>query len=212
VAGDQRGEGVADLAGRRTRIWEVVFSERGAAEISDLVGDDDATRRERSEPREMIYDGANTFIHVGDHWTAFFLGDREDPRSPTDPLWPLDALFGARDDAVEIGQEAVRGLAATRCRLTVDLARADEAAPAGVSVPGGPYSALLRMPAEVWLDEAGAARRISVNTQTRPTAGEKPTWYVCELWDFGVAADITPPGPDEIVEPREVSWDAPAGS
>jgi hypothetical protein len=76
---------------------------------------------------------------------------------------PLDALWGARGDAVEIGQEAVRGVATTRCRLTVDLARADAALPAGVSVPAGPYRALTRMPAEVWLDAAGLARRVAVS-------------------------------------------------
>jgi hypothetical protein len=28
-------------------------------------------------------------------------------------------------------------------------------------------------------------------------------WSIVELWDFGVAADITPPGPDELLTPRE---------
>jgi len=211
-AGDRRGEGATDLAGRRTHIWEVPFSERGAAEISDMVGDDDAVRRERSEPQEMIYDGANTLLHVAGRWTGFFLGDREDPRGINDPLWPLDALFGPRDDAEQIAPETVRGVLTTRYRLTIDLALADAAAPSGVSVPSGPYRALLRMPTEVWLDEAGLARRISVCTETRPIDSDKPTWSVCELWDFGIAVDITPPGADEIVEPREVSWDAPEGS
>lgn len=187
-AGDRRGEGVADLAGRRTHIWEVPFSERGAAEISDMVGDDDAVRRERSEPQEMIYDGANTLIHVADRWIGFFLGDREDPRGLNDPLWPLDALFGARDDAAEIAQETVRGAVTTRCRLTIDLALADAAAPTGVSVPTGPYRALLRMPAEVWLDEAGLARRISVNTQTRSTPGSARSGAPHQGVVFGVRA------------------------
>ena len=56
---------------------------------------------------------------------------------PYYPLWPLDALFGASDNAAEIGPEAVRGVPATRYRLTVDLGRADAALPAGVSVPRG---------------------------------------------------------------------------
>jgi hypothetical protein len=33
----------------------------------------------------MIYDGANTFIRVAGRWTAFLLGDREDPRGLYDP-------------------------------------------------------------------------------------------------------------------------------
>lgn len=205
--GDLRGEGVADFAARRARMWEVPFSERIAAEISDLRGDDDAVRREFSEPREMIYDGANTFIRVAGRWTGFFLGDREDPRGVNDPLWPLDALFGARDDAVEIGPDVVRGVAVTRYHITVDLAVADAKVPAGVSVPGGPYRALRRLPAEVWLDEAGLVRRVAVSRETRASDGENRTWAVCELWDFGVAVDITPPLPGEITPPGEVSWD-----
>lgn len=68
---------------------------------------------------------------------------------PNDPLWPLDALFGASEDGVEIGPQAVRGVPATRCRVTVDLARADAALRAGASVPSGPYRSLSRLPAEV---------------------------------------------------------------
>ncbi len=67
---------------------------------------------ELAEPQEMIYDGANTYLRVADTWTGFFLSDRDGPRTVNDPLWPLDALFGARD-AVEVGPEVVRGVTAT---------------------------------------------------------------------------------------------------
>jgi hypothetical protein len=90
----------------------------------------------------------------------------------------------------------------TRCRLVVDLARADAALPAGVSVPSGPYRSLSRLPAEVWLDAAGLARRISVNSDPAAAADEQ-VWSVVELWDFGVAAGITPPGPGEVLAPSE---------
>ncbi len=33
----------------------------------------------------MIYDDVNTFIRVAGRRTAFFLGDREDPRGLNDP-------------------------------------------------------------------------------------------------------------------------------
>ena len=60
-------------------------------------------------------------------------------------MWPLDALFGANDDGVEVGPDAVRGVPATRYRLTVDLARAD-----AVDVsPPGPGEVLLT-PAEAY--------------------------------------------------------------
>ncbi|HEX4061128.1 MAG TPA: hypothetical protein VHY58_08910 [Streptosporangiaceae bacterium] len=34
-------------------------------------------------------------------------------------------------------------------------------------------------------------------------------WTITELWDFGVTADITAPRPDEVVAPRDVTWDEP---
>jgi hypothetical protein len=98
------------------------------------------------------------------------------------------------------GPQAVRGGPATRCRLTVDLARADAARPAGVSVPSGPYRSLRRLPAEVWLDAAGLARCIAVNYEPA-AAADAQVWAIVELWDFGLAVDITPPGPDELLAP-----------
>jgi hypothetical protein len=114
----------------------------------------------------------------------------------------LDALFGASEDAAEIGPETVRGVPATRCRLTVDLARADAALPSGVSVPAGPYRSLSRLPAEVWLDADGLACRISVSSEPA-AAADAQVWSVVELWDYGLAVDITPPRPDEVLAPAE---------
>jgi hypothetical protein len=201
-AADRRCEGVADLAARRARVSQsLFFTDRATAALSEL-SDDDRGLRERVEQSEMIYDGANAYVRVADSWTGFFLVDSRGPRGPNDPLWPLDALFGASDDAVEIGPEAVRGVPATRCRLTVDLARADAALPAGVSVPSGPYRSLSQLPAEVWLDVAGLARRISVSSEPA-AAADAQVWSIVELWDYGVAVDITPPGPDELLAPAE---------
>jgi hypothetical protein len=198
-AADRRCEGVADLAVRRARVSQSLFFTDGAT--AALAGHrDDPGAWDLPGNSEMIYDGANAYVRVAGRWTGFFLADPGGPRGPNDPLWPLDALFGASGDAVEIGPEAVRGVPATRYRLTVDLARADTALPAGVSVPSGPYRSLSALPAEVWLDAAGLARRISVNSEP-DTANA--VWSIVELWDFGVAADITPPGPDELLAPAE---------
>jgi hypothetical protein len=193
---------VADLAGRRARVLQsLVFTDGFTAKvIEDSHGDSGFL--ERIKQVEMIYDGANAYNRVADSWTGFFLVDSSGPRGVTDPLWPLDALFGASDDAVQIGSEVVRGVPVTRCRLTVDLARADAALTAGVSVPSGPYRSLGALPAEVWLDAAGLARRISVCSE--PTdAADKQVWSIVELWDFGAAVDITPPRPDEVLAPAE---------
>jgi hypothetical protein len=202
-AADRRCEGLADFAARRARVSQSLFFTDGAtAAFMDDHRDDDPGPAGLPGDTEMIYDGANAYLQVGGRWTGFFLADPGGPRGPNDPLWPLDALFGANGDVVEIGSEAVRGVPATHYRLTVDLARADAALPAGVSVPAGPYRSLRSLPAEVWLDAAGLARRISVKSE--PTAvADAQVWSIVELWDFGVAADITPPGPDEVLAPAE---------
>ena len=204
-AADQRCEGVADFAARRARVAQAVMFTSGAtAEFMAKHQDDDryGDLHELGEPQEAIYDGANTYLRVGGNWTGFFLGDPGGPRGVNDPLWPLDALFGARD-AVEIGADPVRGVSATHYRVTIDLARADAALPAGVMVPAGPYRRLSQIPAEVWLDADGLARRIAVMTD--PTAGDDgtPMWSIVELQDFGVLADITPPDRGEVVSPRD---------
>jgi len=200
-AADRRCEGVADLAARRARVSQsLFFTDRATAALTGLDGDNSGLR-DLVEHSEMIYDGANAYVRVAGSWTGFFLADPAGPRGLTDPLWPLDALFGASDDAEQIGPQAVRGVPATRYRLTVDLARADAALPAGISVPSGPYRSLTRLPAEVWLDAAGLACRISVSSD--PAAADAQVWSIVELWDWGVAVDVTPPGPDEILTPAE---------
>jgi hypothetical protein len=200
-AGDRRCEGIADLAARRAAVSQAMFftDEATAALASDSGDETDAG--ELPDHFQMIYDGANCYIRAVAGWTGFSLVDPGGPRGPNDPLWPLDALFGANSDVAEAGPEVVRGVTATRYRLTVDLIQADAALPAGVSVPAGPYRALRTLPAEVWLDEVGLARRISVNSD--PVAPGEPVWSVVELWDFGVTADITVPRADEILTPAE---------
>jgi hypothetical protein len=202
AAADRRCEGVADFAARRARVSQsLFFTDRATAALTSQPGDDPGERGLPGDS-EMIYDGANAYIRVAGRWTGFFLANPGGPRGLNDPLWPLDALFGASSDAVEIGPEAVRGVTVTRHRLTVDLARADAALPAGVSVPSGPYRSLRALPAEVWLDADGRARRISV-MNPEPGTADAQTWLVTELWDFGVVAGITPPETDEVLAPAE---------
>ncbi|HEY2506553.1 MAG TPA: hypothetical protein VGI58_08550 [Streptosporangiaceae bacterium] len=199
---DRRCEGIADLSERQAHVWQVPMGTVGLAaqfieEHQDTSSQDLA---ELGEPQEMVYDGANAYIHVEGNWTGFFLGDRDRPRTVNDPLWPLDALFGARE-AAEIGAEEVRGVPVARYRVVIDLGRADAALPAGVTVPTGPFRDLSQIPAEVWLDSAGLCRRIAVVTERPAPDDQEPTWSIVELWDFGIRADIVPPTSAEVVPP-----------
>ncbi|WP_074946716.1 hypothetical protein [Jiangella alba] len=122
------------------------------------------------------------------------LGDRLGPRGHHDPLWPLDALFGANDDVVEAGPDTIRDVTTTHYRLTVDLAAADEHLPAGIAMPEGPFRRMRRLPAEVWLEDAGLARRVAIQN----ASGNRQIWQVLDLWHFGVEVTITLPDADQI--------------
>jgi hypothetical protein len=199
-ARDRRSEGVADLRARRARVVAASFLTDRYADLFAAAGagraEDDA-----DGAREEVYDGAACYVRVGDSWTIFGgLVDPHGPRGPNDPLWPLDALFGAGDDEVAVGTEQVRGEATMRYQLDVDLGLADARLAAGVSVPAGPYRALSRLAAEVWLDSGGLARRVAVASDPTATP-ERQIWAVVELWDFGLPVEISPPDHDDVVAP-----------
>lgn len=97
-----------------------------------------------------------------------------------DPSRALGYLRSVADDVRSEGGDRVRGYKATQYRATVDLSRA-----------GGPEGHLL--PLEVWVDEPGRVRRLRY-----PLLGEPETTIVWELYDFGVAVNLTPPPPEKV--------------
>jgi hypothetical protein len=151
---------------------------------------------------ENVYVGGATYTHVADEgWADFRGGDRNGPTSIDNPLWLLDALLGARDDAVELGTDDVRGTPTSHLRLTIDLASADDQLTTGIMAPGPqPYRFLRQLPAEVWIDEQGLVRRMSY--QSEPAgAGRGEWWQTTELWDFGLDVQIEIPTEDELIAP-----------
>ncbi len=190
---DRLTEGVVDFAARRALVSERLLS--GSLQ-DDLQSAPEAFIR----PRELLYDGAIQLMRSGDSWLAFTDVERDGPRSHLDPLWPMDALFGAGDDVIVAGTDTIRDVTTTHYQFTVDLVAADDRLLTGIEVPEGPLRRLRRLPAEVWLDDAGRARRIAIQN----AAGDRQVWKVLELWDFGVAVAITPPGPDQVTTPDPV--------
>jgi hypothetical protein len=187
---DRLGEGVVDFAARLARASRVLLPGHMQENMPNVP---EALTR----PREVIYDGATELMRSGDSWVVFGRADRDGPRGHDDPLWPLDALFGASDDIVEMGTDLAGDISTTHYRLTVDLAAADEFLPAGIGMPEGPFRRLRQLPTEVWLDSAGLARRIGIQN----AAGNRQVWKVLEFWDFGVPVTITPPDPGQITTP-----------
>ena len=92
-----------------------------------------------------------------------------------------------------LGEEAVRGVPANRYRLTLDLARMIETAPAD-------DRAALRKeleerktktePVEVWIDDAGLARRVRFTVDSDDVT--------IDFFDFGIDVDIEAPPADQV--------------
>ncbi|WP_106535479.1 hypothetical protein [Haloactinopolyspora alba] len=212
--GGMRFEGVVDFAQNRADLFgspvaEGMITEGMADKIAglpDMNPDMYISVRLATERHRTIHDGAREFSCVDDQWIEWLGETGDGARRHIDPQWPLDALFGANDDAVEVAHEPVRETDTVRCRLTLDLWRADERLPAGVTAPEGPLRRLREIPAEVWLDSSGRARRIAVaaHPSNATSAPDSWIWNVTELWDFGVAVTITPPSPDQVreIDPR----------
>lgn len=187
---DRLGEGVVDFAARLAQVSRLFVPGHMQENLQNVP-------EALSRPREMLYDGATELMRSGDSWVLFAGGDRDGPRDHNDPLWPLDALFGASDDIIEVGTDTIRGVSTTHYRLAVDLAAADEHLPTGIVMPEGPFRRLRQLPTEVWLDDAGLARQIAIQN----AVGNRQVWKVIEFWDFGVPVAITPPDAGQIVTP-----------
>lgn len=85
-----------------------------------------------------------------------------------DPAQMLDALRGVAGEVVDEGPDEVRGVATTRYRATVDLAKALEAAPTEQRAQleaqlEGLDADLAEIPVQVWIDGDGLARRLAMD-------------------------------------------------
>ena len=199
---DRLGEGVVDFAARLAQTFQTLMAGRMPENLQGPAHertqeDFPNALQALAKRREMIYDGAAELMRARDSWIEFDRADRDGPRHHNNPLWPLDALFGARDDVIEVGVDTIRDISTTHFRVTVDLVNADELLPSGIVMPEGPLRRLRDLPTEVWLDASGLARRIAIQN----AAGNRQVWQVVEFWDFGIPVTIAPPDPSQITTP-----------
>lgn len=127
-------------------------------------------------------------------------------RSVYDPFALLEVLRGATDDAEPDGHGEVGGVPTTRYSATVRL---DDAL---ALAPGSRRAALqgqldqlgggeAPIPVEVWVDEGGLPRRLSMTFAEPSSEGtdEGVTAAVTiELFDYGLPVSILVPSPDEV--------------
>ena len=108
--------------------------------------------------------------------------------------WPdrLLALLTEWSENVEpAGEDTVRGTKTKHYRAQLDKARLRDR-----------YDPKLEddLVADVWVDEAGLARRVRV-----PLGGKEDPAYLVDIYDFGVDVDVELPPSDEIVSEEEFS-------
>ena len=131
-----------------------------------------------------------------------------------DPTDVLSSLSGVSDDVRAVGHDTVRGAGTTHYHATADLAKAAAASPNAASS----IDALQRMlgtttyPVDVWIDKSGRVRRFQYvldlgkaaaasgqqSSTSTPITGQMTS--VIEIYDYGVAVNVTEPPPDQAAD------------
>jgi hypothetical protein len=123
-----------------------------------------------------------------------------------DPTQALQYLRGASDDVKKVGEEDVRGARTTHYKGTFDLKKAAS------SLSGASRTAFNKaiaklgtstLPADIWIDDAGRARKLSFTQDAADVT--------LELYDFGVEVDAAPPAASDVVDLAELLGGGRAG-
>jgi hypothetical protein len=132
------------------------------------------------------------------------------PSQVFDPTNVLAYLRGVSNDLAKVGTEDVRGAATTHYAGHIDPARLAAQIPdpnARDTLGKAAAAAKQSVPVDIWVDDQSRLRKLTVSvdlskaqTVDKP-AGSGPSGVVTatvELWDFGAAADTTPPPADQV--------------
>jgi hypothetical protein len=121
----------------------------------------------------------------------------------SDPTQVLEYLRGASDDTQELGRETVRGATTTHYRVTIDLRRAASSLPPDRQKVVDELVETLgtsRLPADVWIDDDGRARRVRFSVDIDRDGPGPPATVNLELFDFGVPVEVQVPPPDQVTD------------
>lgn len=194
-----RGDGIADIAGRRVLIHESMLTPGGMEELSPasqrgprILRRVAAALYDVTTGRDNhLYDGGAVYAELGEgEWIDFEWGQRADPPHINHPLWLLDALRGTSDGIEDFGDEQLRGKLTRHLGIRLDLEAASRQTPQGLTMPKEKRRwrselTYARVSAQVWLDAADRVARMSWALPAKP-----PTlWTTTELWEFGVSID-----------------------
>ena len=115
-----------------------------------------------------------------------------------DPRGVVELLEFAKGSIEIVGNENVGGAETTHYRAKLDAARILSRSSSGENADLiEAYRAIDELPLEVWIDEAGRARRLVLDL---PAVRDDPAAKLTiEFSDFGVAVDASPPPPEDVL-------------
>ena len=135
----------------------------------------------------------------------------------SDPTQALDWLKATSADVKEVGSEQVRGVEATHYRMSVDLEKVADQAPADQREQI--RKAMRRMieqtgtstiPTEAWIDEDGRVRRqrfelgFAVPGGASGNEQKAKMTMTMDLYDFGTKVDAEPPPANQVTDLADV--------
>lgn len=207
-------EGIADFASRRAITRSVDTG--GGGVVRRLAGAEDGD----VPPVYMLYDGTSVSACLLGRWRDPEPAPRFDPVRAPAGLRFLDLIRPeAVVEAIEDGEEQVRGQASTRYRLTLDVDRIQWPEPDALSAHGSSLFARLVtralpdltprgiLSAEVWIDSAG--RLVRYSHSDAPAAHPKHArapWITTELWDFGIPPPLSDWKTQPVIDPLTLQF------
>ena len=174
---------------------------------------------------EIIFTGKRMYVRMPSlakylgttkEWTSYENDDDDDalnvvsfvggPTQIRDPSKVLEFLLGTSGEIRQVGTEEVRGVPTTHYRGAIDIEKVIDRAPAGERAALREELELLgedgfpkTIPFDVWIDDDGLARRVRLELAPGKTGGAE----TIEFYDFGVAVDVQPPDPSEVLTDEE---------
>jgi hypothetical protein len=133
-----------------------------------------------------------------------------------DPRELLEVLESVTGEIETVGTEELRGTATTHYRATLDLRDLGALTPQGNDQGqdfGQVFDQLFEqtgfsdVPFDVWLDGDGLVRKVQASFSMAPPGEQEKleASFSFELYDYGVAVDVTPPPADEVVDASALS-------
>lgn len=196
-----------------------IVADGGVAYVELGVLDDIAGGSQRpSMPRWARYEPAE----LGDDGSSF-----AGLVSMADPEIILALLEAAAGEVETVGEEEVRDEPATHLRATIDLAAAREQAPERQwsmidDIAGQGDARIDEVPVDVWVDEDGLLRRLTVEIDRDITMGTGPPGTPSdaagsirslsyEAFDYGEPVEVEIPDGDDVLDASELTDRGSAG-